>query len=62
MFKGNILGHIIAKSGIKVDSGMVTTITQIPFPVNMKSMQSFLGKINFLCKFISNYAKIVKAI
>ena len=62
MFEGNILGHIIAKSGIKVESDGVRTITQIPFTVNKKDMQSFLGKINFLRKFISDYAQIVKPI
>lgn len=45
--KGNILGLIIAKSGIKVDLEWVKTFTLIPFPVNNKSMQSLLGKIKF---------------
>jgi len=55
MSEGNLLGHIIAKSGFKMDPKRVKAITQIPFPVNKKSMQSFLGKINFLHKFISYY-------
>jgi len=55
-----LLGHIIAKSGIKLDPERIKTIAQIPFPVNNKVMQSFLGKINFLHKFIFNYAYIVK--
>eukprot|EP00253_Pinus_taeda_P004886 PITA_04886 len=58
--EGNLLGHIIAKSGIKVDPERVKAITQIPFPLNKKAMQFFLGKIMFLYKFISNYAQIVK--
>lgn len=39
---------------------MVKNITHIPFLVNKKAMQSFLGKINFLHKFISDYTQIVK--
>ena len=35
--EGNILGHIIAKIGIKVDPNKVKTITQIPHPVNKKA-------------------------
>lgn len=62
MSEGNLLGHIISKSGIKVDPNRVRTITQIPFPVNKKAMQSFLGKINFVPKFISDYARILKPI
>jgi len=48
----NLLGHIITKSGIKLDLDRVKTITHTPFPINMKVMQSFLRKINFLRKFI----------
>lgn len=60
MSKGNILGHIIEKTRIKVDPEWVKTITQTPFLVNKKVMKSFLGKINFLRKFISDYIKKVK--
>ena len=45
-----------------MDLEQVITITQIPFPVNKKAMQSFLGKIKFLRKFISDYVQIVKPI
>lgn len=58
--EGNLLGHTIARSGIKVDPKWVRMITQIPHPNNKKVMQSFLGKINILQKFISDYAQIVK--
>lgn len=54
------MGHIIAKSRIKVDHEWVKTITQIPFSINKKALHSFLGKNNFLCKFISDYTQIVK--
>lgn len=60
MLEGNILGHIIAKRGIKVDLESAKSITHIPFPVNKKSMWSFLGKINFLHNFIYDNAQIVK--
>lgn len=56
----NLLGHIIEKSGIKLELERVRAITQIPFLVNKKSMQSFLGKTNFLYKFISDYTQIMK--
>jgi len=62
VFEGNLLGHIIAKSGIKVDLDRVKTITYIPHLVNKKSMQSVFGKIKFLHKFTFDYAHIVKLI
>eukprot|EP00253_Pinus_taeda_P021619 PITA_21619 len=58
--EGNLLRHIIARSGIKVDPDRVWTIIEIPHPSNKKSMESFLGKMKFLQKFISNYAQIMK--
>lgn len=58
--EGNLLGNIIAKSRIKVDPDQVQAITRIPHPVHKKAMQSFLGKINILLKFISDYVQIVK--
>lgn len=62
MYEGNLLRHIISKSGIMVDLDQFWTITQIPHPVNKKAIQAFLGKINFLQNFTSDYAQIVKPI
>eukprot|EP00253_Pinus_taeda_P004214 PITA_04214 len=59
VLEGKLLEDIVAKSGIKVDLDWVQTITQFPYLVNKKAMQSFLGKINFLRNFISDYAEIV---
>lgn len=60
VFEGNLLPHIIPESGIKVEPERIKAISQIPFPVNKKAMQSFLWKINFLCQFISNYDQTAK--
>lgn len=62
MSECNLLGHIIAKFGIKVDLDKVWTIMQIPHLVHNNAMQCFLGKINFLRKFIFHYAQIIKPI
>jgi hypothetical protein len=35
-------------------------ISQLPFPHNKKSMQSFFGKINFMRKFIPDFAETIK--
>jgi len=62
MEEGNLLGHIISKKGIKIDLNRVAAIQQIGLPKNKKEIQSFLGKVNFLRRFITNFAKVVKYI
>ena len=62
MKEGNLLGHIIFERGIKIDPNRVATIQQIGLPINKKEIQSFLGKVNFLRRFITNFAEVVKYI
>jgi hypothetical protein len=62
MQEGNILGHILSKEGIKVDPKRVEAIELINIPRKRKQIQSFLGKINFLRRFIPNFAEIIKMI
>jgi hypothetical protein len=62
MEEGKLLGHIVSPEGIKIDPERVKAIQQIDIPRNKKSIQSFIGKINFLRRFIPNFAEIVKYI
>jgi hypothetical protein len=62
MQEGKLLGHIVSRDGIKIDPKRVKAIDTINIPRNVKEIQSFLGKINFLRKFIPNFAEIVKLI
>jgi len=36
--EGKLLGHIISKDGIKIDSERAETIQNIPLPHNLKSL------------------------
>ena len=58
--EGKLLGHIISKDGIKIDPDRIQAILQIPHPRNIKELQAFLGKINFLRRFISNLAELIR--
>jgi len=58
--KGKLLGHIISKDKISVDPAKIEVIKKIPLPTNKKALQSFFGQINFVRRFISNFAEIVK--
>ena len=62
MWEGNILGHIVSRDGIRIDPKRIEAIDTINIPRNVKEIQSFLGRINFLRRFIPNFAKIVKLI
>ena len=62
MEEGKLLGHIISEKGIKIDPDRVATIHQIGLPRNKKEIQSFLGKVNFLRRFITNFVEVVKYI
>ena len=62
MSEGKILGHIVSKDGVKIDPERVQAIEKIPLPTTKKSLQSFHGKINFVHRFIPNYAEIAKPI
>jgi hypothetical protein len=62
MKEGNLLGHIVSKEGVKIDPERVEAIKQISFPRNKKEIQSFLGRINFLRRFVPNFVEMVKHI
>eukprot|EP00253_Pinus_taeda_P020176 PITA_20176 len=62
MDEGKLLGHIISKDDIHVDPAHVEAIQQIEQPRNKKEIQSFNGKLNFLCRFIPNLAEHLREI
>ena len=43
--EGKLLGHIISKDGVKVDPKIIEAMKKMPFPKNVKSLQSFNGHI-----------------
>eukprot|EP00253_Pinus_taeda_P008545 PITA_08545 len=58
--EGKLLGHIISKDGIRIDPDRIQAILQVPHPRNIKELQAFLGKINFLRRFIPNLAELIR--
>lgn len=59
---GNILGHVVSEAGINIDPERVKAISFLPAPNSKKSIQAFMGKINFVRRFIPNFSYIVKPI
>ena len=52
---GRLLGFIISKHGIMVDSFKVEAILQLSPPCTVHQLQSLQWKANFLKRFIANY-------
>jgi hypothetical protein len=57
-----LLGHIVSVEGVKIDPNRFEVIQALSIPRSKKEVQSFLGKINFLRRFVPNFAEEVKLI
>jgi hypothetical protein len=59
--KGNLLGHIISDSGIRIDLENIVAILNLP-TLASKEVQDFMGVINFVHRFVPDFAIMVKPI
>jgi hypothetical protein len=62
MKEGKLLGHIVSEGGVRIDPSRVEAIQALSLPRSRKEVRAFLGKINFLRRFVSNFAELVKNI
>ena len=53
------MGHIISKEGIRIDPNRVSAILKVEEPRSKKEVQSFIGKVNFLLRFIPSFVEIL---
>lgn len=58
--EGRLLGHIVSKKETTIDPERVKAILALHLPAHKKGLQSFLGRINFLRRFIPNIAALLK--
>ena len=58
---GDFLGFVVHKKGIEVNQSKTKSIMDVKPPSTKKELQSLLGKINFLRRFISNLSGKIKA-
>ena len=50
---GKLLGFVVSKKGIEIDSDKVRAIQDSPPPRTQKKVKSFMGKLNYIARFIS---------
>ena len=56
--EGIVLGHLVSKRGIEVDKAKIEVIEQLPPPMNIKGIHSFLGHVGFYIRFIKDLPQI----
>ena len=52
------LGHIISADGISVGDDRIKAIQELPTPTSIKTLRSVLGVVNFVRRFIPDYAEV----
>jgi hypothetical protein len=62
MKEGKLLGHIVSAKGVRIDTSRVEAIQTLSLPRSKNEVLSFLGKINFLRRFVSNFVELFKYI
>jgi hypothetical protein len=58
--EGIVLGHLNSERGIEVDRAKIEVIEQLPPPVNVKGIRSFLGHAGFCRRFIKVFSHIAR--
>jgi hypothetical protein len=58
--EGIVLEHLVSERGIEVDRAKIKVIEQLPPPVNIKEIQSFLGHCSFYHQFIKDFSHIAR--
>jgi hypothetical protein len=56
---GEFLGFLVHEGGIEVGKKSMKAIDEVVPPTNLRELQSLLGKINFVRRFISNFSQKV---
>ena len=56
--EGIVLGHLVSELGIEVDKAKIEVIEQLPPPINIKRIQSFLEHAGFYRHFIKDFSLI----
>ncbi|KAK9019602.1 hypothetical protein V6N11_054118 [Hibiscus sabdariffa] len=50
---GKLLGFVVSKKGIEIDPDKVRAVQELPPPETQKEVRGFLGRLNYISRFIS---------
>ena len=59
---GKLMGFVVSNKGIEVDPDKVKVIQEIPAPRTEKEVRGFLGRLNYINKFISHLTATCESI
>ena len=55
-----MLGHLVSGKGLEVDKTKIEVIQNLPLPITLRDLRSFLGHVGFYRRFIRDFAKVSK--
>lgn len=58
----DFFGHLLTNEGIKPDSLKLAAIINMPSPKNVKEVQTFIGMVTYLSKFVPNLSAVSEPI
>ena len=58
--EGIVLGHLVSERWIEVDKAKNEVVEQLPPPINVKGIRSFVGHAGFYRRFIANFSQIAR--
>ena len=59
---GKLLGHTVGMGGIEVDPEKIKAIIEMPAPKTEKEVRAFLGKIQYISRFIAKLTSVCEPI
>ena len=59
---GKLLGHCVSERGIEVDPEKIKAILEMPAPRNEKEIKDFLGRLQYISRFIARLTDICEPI
>ena len=62
MTSGKLLGHIISQRGIEVDPDKIKAIREMPPPKDEKEVRGFIGRLQYISRFIAKLTTICEPI
>ena len=57
-----MLGHIVSEHGIEVDPKKIRAILDMPAPKTEREIRGFLGRLQYISRFIARLTDICKPI